>query len=177
MPSPIGHVLAGVALSQCSRKSARKPSLILLCATLAALPDADLVPSAFGFNVHRTVTHGIGAAAIVMIIAAGVTGWVTGRIDWKLSGVCGAAWASHVLLDWLGYDPNPPFGIWALWPFSHDWYVSGLRVFLPTERRELFTEAFFATNTTALIRELLVMVPVVAMARWVRLRVNVKSAP
>ena len=53
-----------------------------------------------------------------MIIAAVVTGWVTGRVRWRWVVLVGAAHASHFLLDWLGAGPLPPAGLQLLWPFS-----------------------------------------------------------
>lgn len=53
--------------------------------------------------VHRMMTHSLAAAAI--------THHVAGRTMWSVSFVCGAAYASHLLLDWLGGDVKAPAGI------------------------------------------------------------------
>ena len=188
MPSPIGHALAGVAIAWSSeyfpaatpavtpsrtRVSAR---LTLVCATLAALPDVDLIVP----GTHRTVTHSIGATILVTIIAAGVTGWVTRkragtprsprlpREIWRTAFICGLAYASHLLLDWLGADPNPPSGIQALWPFSHEWFISPWTVFPGTERRHFFTMAALATNFRALAVEIGLLAPIVGLLGWRR---------
>src|SRR5262245_26628801 len=105
MPTPIGHMLAGVATAWSAEPPQRKHRLGLspltrACALLAALPDADLVYP----PVHRTFSHSLGAALVVAIIAAAVTRWVTrrGAAALRMALVCGAAYGSHVLLDWLG---------------------------------------------------------------------------
>jgi membrane-bound metal-dependent hydrolase YbcI (DUF457 family) len=103
---------------------------------------------------------------LVIIIAAGVTGWVTRRIDWRVVCVCAVAYASHILLDWLAYDPNPPFGIQALWPFSDRWFISGLNVFRATERRQLFTWAAMLVNIEAVAQEIAILGPIAAAAWW-----------
>src|SRR5262249_507213 len=102
----------------------------ILGAAFAALPDADLF-----FQMHRGVSHSFGATALLMIIVAGVTRWVTGRVQWRWVALLGAAHASHIVMDWLGADPYAPAGLEALWPFSHRFYISGLGIFPPTEPR------------------------------------------
>jgi membrane-bound metal-dependent hydrolase YbcI (DUF457 family) len=169
MPSPIGHVLAGVAVALVA--DAASPSLwsrvrfttgLIALAALAALPDADLLYP----TIHRAVTHSIGSVVLVTIMGAAVTGWVTGRRALGFGALCGAAWASHLLLDWLGVDPNPPFGIKALWPFSDGWFIASVHLFPGTERRQLFTAAALATNLYAAAIEIAVLAPVV-LAAWV----------
>jgi inner membrane protein len=178
MPSPIGHVLAGVAVALAA--DAVSPSLrrrvdvrtgIVTLAALAALPDLDLMVAAS----HRSFSHSVGSVILVTIIAAVVTGWVTGRRSLGIGALCGVAWASHLLLDWLGVDPNPPSGIKALWPFSDDWFISSLQVFPGTERRQLFSAAAFATNCYAVAIEMAVLAPVVAALWLLRSRRRGKS--
>jgi inner membrane protein len=186
MPSPIGHALGGVATAWSVERLPRRkrptgapagistsvarisPSLTLVCAALAVLPDVDLLyPS-----IHRTVTHSIGAAILVTIIAAGVTGWVTRRIDWRTAFICGLAYASHIFLDWLGVDSSPPFGIQALWPFSHQWFIAGRQIFPGTERRDFLSAAAILTNLKAVAVETMILGPVVALLGWGRRRTS-----
>ena len=132
-----------------------------MLAGLAALPDLDLVYP----PIHRAFTHSVGSVILVTIIGAVVTGWVTGRRSIGFGALCGVAWASHLLLDWLGVDPNPPSGIKALWPFSDGWFISSLQIFPGTERRQVFTAAAFATNFYAVAIEIAILAPVV-VALW-----------
>lgn len=174
MPTPIGHALAGLAVAW----SAEPPSeaqplgralgralarpLTLVCIALAVLPDLDLLYP----PVHRAATHSIGATLLVTIIAAGVTGWVTGRINWRIAFVCAAAHASHIVTDWLGTDRNfAPYGIQMFWPFDKGWYISGWDMFLPVERRNPFSVATIRVNMAAAIREIVILGPVV-LAVW-----------
>jgi membrane-bound metal-dependent hydrolase YbcI (DUF457 family) len=144
--------------------------LTLVCAVLGAAPDLDLLVP----GLHRTVTHSIGAIIVTTIIAAGVTGWVTRKSGWKRSAVlriaviCGAAYASHSLLDWLGSDTNPPFGIQALWPLSHRWFIARWTIFPMTERRSFFSLAAITTNARAVGVELLMLGPVTLALGWAR---------
>jgi inner membrane protein len=168
MPSPIGHVLAGAAVALAA--DAVAPLLwsglelklgVAILAGLAALPDLDLIYP----PIHRALTHSLGSVILVAIMGAGVTGWVTRRRAIGFGTLCGLAWASHLLLDWLGVDPNPPAGIKALWPFSDGWFISGLHLFPGTERRQLFTITAVATNLRAVASETIVLAPVV-FALW-----------
>src|SRR5437016_4805650 len=131
MPSPIGHTLAGVATAWSMERlpggAFRRASwnLTLACAALGALPDIDLLY----IPLHRTATHSLTAVALVTIIVAGVTRWVTGRTRWSVAAMCGAAYGSHLALDLVGSDPNWPSGIQALWPFSDHFYISAWTIF------------------------------------------------
>jgi inner membrane protein len=168
MPTPIGHVLAGVAVALATdtvspslwRPVSFKTGMAMLAA-LAALPDLDLIYPA----IHRAFTHSVGSIVLVTIIGAVVTGWVTGRRSIGIGVLCGVAWASHLVMDWLGVDPNPPFGIKALWPFSDGWFISSLQIFPGTERRQVFSAAAFATNFYAVAVEIAILTPVV-VALW-----------
>jgi inner membrane protein len=146
-----------------------------LCAALAAAADLDLVyPPA-----HRTMTHSVTAIFIVMIVAIVVTGRVTahdGRADrgrWGRGSIvllCSTAYASHLLLDWLGADPSWPNGIQALWPFSRQWFISGLNIFPYIERRQMLSLTSILINIKAIAGEIVVMGPLVAVLGWLRRR-------
>jgi inner membrane protein len=174
MPSPIGHSLAGtiVGLSAAHlirrvRPAAAVPaSLVLACVALAVLPDIDLL----FMPLHRTMTHSFTAAVTTMIIAAGVTRQVTGRIDWAVAFACGTAVASHLLCDWLGEDFNQPRGVQALWPWSDQWFISGWDVFRNTERRDPLSWATMRHNAITGAQELLLLGPLTALVWWVTRR-------
>jgi membrane-bound metal-dependent hydrolase YbcI (DUF457 family) len=139
-------------------------------ALVAAMPDTDLVYS----EIHRGVSHSIGASILLMIIAGVVTGWVTGRVQWRWVILVGAAHASHILLDWLAMDRYPPAGLEALWPFSRKFYISGWDVFPPTERRVYLPGALW-TNMRALVAEVGIMGPITVFTFMARTRRTGKS--
>jgi membrane-bound metal-dependent hydrolase YbcI (DUF457 family) len=148
--------------------------LPVACAVCAALPDIDLLY----MPTHRTVTHSVPVAILLTILAVGVTGWVTPIRDWcrRCFGVesgtlivglaCGLAWSSHILLDWLGADANPPYGVQAFWPFSDRWFLSGMNVFPGTERRDPLSMRAMLINLRAAVQETLTMGSVAAAAWW-----------
>jgi membrane-bound metal-dependent hydrolase YbcI (DUF457 family) len=138
---------------------------------LAALPDVDLLlPIA-----HRTATHslgGVAAISLLMIIAAVVTGEVTAKIVLA----CVAAFASHLLFDWLAVDQAAPRGIQLLWPFSSAWFISGWDVFSGTERRHFFRLATIHENLITIRREVVILAPVVGAIWLVRVKALTRLA-
>ncbi|SRR6266542_6281359 len=166
MPSPIGHALAGIAaawsLAPAERAGAPALRRAIVYGLVAASPDLDLL-----LGAHSGPTHGLGAAAI-----AGALAWVfmrsrgIGKAD-RLACAIAAAYASHTLLDWLGTDTAPPIGIMALWPVSRGYYESHLHVFMAISRRYWLPE-FWTYNLRALVRELLMLVPIVGILIWYR---------
>jgi len=170
MPSPVGHVLAGVAAawivqaapgpSRSRRLAAR--GVPLACALLAVAPDADIV-----LATHRAVSHSVGAVGVIVALAAAVARWR----GWPLlatMAAAAAAFGSHMLLDWLGQDTSLPQGIMALWPFSDQYFVSGLDVFARISRRYWLPEQFIVGNAWAVAREVLILGPVAVLAWWWR---------
>ncbi len=166
MPSPIGHALAGAAVVWTADALDRRqsgPALLATAAVLAAAPDLDLLVPRF----HRTATHSLMAVLLVFMIAAAVTGRVT---RWRIASICAAAYASHLLLDWLGADQFVPAGIQLLWPFEPQFFISGWDVFEQTERRHLFVKATIHQNLHAVAREVVIVAPVAAALWLVRVK-------
>ena len=160
MPSPIGHALAGVAAAWTAdlipgRRAWRTaPStapwyqragdgLTLVCAALAASPDLDLF-----LHRHRTVTHSIGAAVFVALVAAAIAAKRSRPIA-RVALMCAGAYFTHLLLDWMAADTYPPYGIQALWPFSQSWYISGWDIFGQTARLHLMAAEEIVQNVKA----------------------------
>ena len=187
MPSPIGHALAGAAIAWSFRGASSTAGstgtstgwrLPVACAVCAALPDIDLLY----MPTHRTATHSVPVAVLLTIVAVVVTGWVNPIRDWagRRFGVgsqtfviglaCGLAWSSHILLDWLGADANPPYGVQALWPVSDTWFFSGLNIFSGTQRRDPLSTRAMLINLRAAVQEIVLMGSVVAAVWWFRQR-------
>ena len=167
MPSPLGHALGGIGagwlaggrLPAGSGDEHRLAREALLFGLAGTLPDLDLLVGA-----HSTYTHSLGAVAIVAAVTALLT---RGRHPRLVLGVA-AAWASHVLLDWLGSDTSPPIGIMALWPFSDGFYQSSLFLFDAISRRYWLPQEFIWHNLRAAVGELVILAPLVYVARRLR---------
>lgn len=140
--------------------------LTVACACLAAAPDLDLF---LGWRFHRTVTHSLGAALTVTVVAALYAAWRRKPVAYT-SLTCGAAYATHILLDWLGADPTPPYGIMALWPFSHRWFISGWSLFDAVSRRYWLPHEFLWGNLLNAGWEVLVLGPVLLVLWLVRVK-------
>ncbi len=191
MPSPVGHACAGIAAGWLCRglggsRGGRglfgrglfgrglrgyrgsdeaaaaadagvwKPALVFT--VVGMLPDIDLL-----FGAHSGPTHGVGAALIVAGAALGLTR------SWRWAGAVGAAYASHILLDWLGTDTKAPIGIMALWPLTRDYYESSLHVFMGVSR-QIHHPDFWSYNLRALLRELIVLIPILVAVGVLRAR-------
>jgi hypothetical protein len=92
-----------------------------------------------------------GASRLVMALAAG------------------AAYGSHILLDWMGSDDTPPIGIMALWPFTDAFYQSDLYWFMAISRRYWLAN-FWTHNLTAVFWEIVLLGPLAAAIVWWRHR-------
>ena len=125
------------------------------------VPDVDVLVE----GTHRLYTHSVAAVGCVALLAAVAFGqWARlapARARGALVVAAAAAYASHLLLDWLGDDRSVPIGIRALWPFTDAYVQSDLRWFPPVERR-YWLPGFWTANLRAIGWELLVLSPLVA---------------
>ena len=181
MPSPAGHLIAGVAVAWAAEAFAplhprvldagRPPAaapivtpLVLACAALALAPDLDLLLAS-----HRTYTHSIAAAALAAVAGGAMARAL--RLPGLATGLtCGLAVASHIALDWLGHDTSTPRGLMALWPVSSAYYYSGLDLFADISRRYWKPEEFLLKNAVSVAREVAILAPALAGAYWLHQR-------
>jgi membrane-bound metal-dependent hydrolase YbcI (DUF457 family) len=188
MPSPIGHALAGLASAWAAdlvpgnrswRTAPESASwfrragngLTLICVGLGAAADLDHL-----FVAHRTVTHSVGALALIGLLAAALAA-NTHRPMARIALMCAAAYGTHLLLDWLGVDMYPPRGLQLLWPVSREWYISGLDVFRQTARQELLTPPIIRKNLLAIVQEVAILGPVVVALWLIRVKALARLAP
>ena len=159
MPSPIGHGLIGMSTAWTLIAGAER-RLVLACAMLAMLPDIDVL-----FGAHRGATHSLGA---VLLVTAGAAIFAAkrGLPIARIGTACGAAYASHLLLDWLGRDSSAPYGIQAFWPISSRYYVSGADLFWEISRRYWRPDEFVFGNLKSLGWELVLFAPLAALVWW-----------
>ena len=187
MPSPIGHALAGIATAWAvdlvpgDRTGRIAPpasslyvragnGLTLICAALAMAPDLDLLMAG-----HRTLTHSIGATVFVALFAAAMA-VNAGSPVLRVTSMCAGAYASHLLLDWLGADSSRPYGLRALWPFSDEYYISGLDIFRQTARRYITTPSVMEQNLLAIAQEVAILLPIVVALWLVRVKTFARLA-
>jgi len=181
MPSPVGHMLGGLAVAWTvdlvpgNRRWRTAPGsaswyeragggLTLACASLGVAPDLDLL-----FHSHRTVTHSAGAVLFAGLFAAAMAVNARRPVA-RVALMCAAAYGSHLLLDWLGVDNFPPRGIQAWWPISDRWVISGWDVFWQTARQDVFERESIRANLLAIARELEILLPIVVALWLVRVK-------
>ena len=146
MPSPVGHALGGIVAGWSAAPRHNVRTAILLAAAAVA-PDLDLL-----IGNHRGISHSVGAAAV-----AGAVGWIVTK-QRAFGFAVALAWWSHAFLDWLSNDTRPPLGVMALWPFTSEYYKSGVEIFPPVSRR-YWEPRFWIYNLRALVFELIVLGP------------------
>lgn len=196
MPSPLGHALGGLSAGWLIAGASASPTSVdsfgrdphdelppwtwtwrgaLLFAAIGMAPDLDLL-----VGLHRMYAHSLGAALIVTLAAMALTRSfaprttdatdATGTTSATVGLACGAAYASHILLDWLGSDGSPPIGVMALWPISSGYYESSLHLFMSTNRR-YWLPGFWSENLEAVSREIAMLLPIAwTAAYWLRRR-------
>jgi membrane-bound metal-dependent hydrolase YbcI (DUF457 family) len=184
----MGHALAGLAAAWAvdlvpgdrAWRTAPPPAswfrragdgLTLTCVALGAAADLDHV-----FVAHRTVTHSVGAVAIVGLVAAALAANAQRPVA-RIAVMCAAAYATHLLLDWLGVDEYPPRGLQLLWPFSREWLISNLDLFRQTARQELLTPPIIMKNLLAIVKEVALLGPIVVALWLVRVKALAGLAP
>ena len=160
MPSPIGHALAGLAIGFAAEPAdaesadpaadADARSSHLVGALVAALPDCRSRPSVSGDPSRRQPQHRRHRPADDY----------RGRRDrvghWPGAVAVGAAGRRRARLahpDGLARRDGSlsAAGLEALWPFSHQFYISGWDVFPPTERRVCRFQARSRSTSRALV--------------------------
>lgn len=132
MASPIGHALAGYLIGRVVPYSRRQPgwTLVAICSVLAVSPDLDFLPGLLQGQpalYHQGISHSLGCAIFVSVLAALLYG--KGRAAASLGGLFFLAYGSHLVMDMLGPDSRPPYGIPLFWPVSDQYYIAPFQVF------------------------------------------------
>jgi len=181
VPSPAGHLIAGVAIAwavealeplrsrgrEAANPSAAAPvvtPLVLASAVLALAPDLDIALAS-----HRTYTHSIAAVAVAAL-AGGAVARARRSPGLATALACALVVASHIVLDWLGRDTSTPRGLMALWPLSASYLYSGIDLFADISRRYWKPEEFILKNAVSIAREVAILAPPAALAWLLRRR-------
>jgi hypothetical protein len=139
---------------------------MVIFAALGVAPDLDLL-----FGTHSTYTHSVGATLLVGSVA-----FCSARKRRAVIALAAAlAYGSHLLLDWLGTDQKAPIGIMMSWPLTDRFYESDRHWFMAVSRHYDPFGAFVRHNLQALLWEVLLLVPVVAVVWWGRGRSRART--
>ena len=159
MPSPVGHALGGLIVGY-AIGTPRTFWLLVTLAVAAIGPDID-----FLWGRHSMETHSLTAAALAGLATLA---WTRGQNP-RLAVAVALAWTSHILFDWLGSDTTPPLGVMAFWPLSSEFYFANAFFFESISRR-YWLDNFISHNVWAVIKEILILGPVLAVAMALRWR-------
>jgi membrane-bound metal-dependent hydrolase YbcI (DUF457 family) len=145
-------------------------SQAIILALVAAAPDLDLL-----IGQHRAQSHSIGVAAMVACLAAWRR-WPVAATRARIWLVIFACWCTHPFLDALAYDNSPPQGVMAFWPFTSEYFQTGWSVFEPVWRN-FWLRRTFRHDILAALREVLILLPVIVVTWWFRVRPRSVPAP
>jgi membrane-bound metal-dependent hydrolase YbcI (DUF457 family) len=138
VPSPVAHGLLGLTVHVlAARDDSELRDRWRLGVTVAAalLPDLDLTFRLVdGRNHHNNELHSVGFALVAALVAAVFFSLRRHARPLALAATVGLAWCSHLLLDYLNVDTNPPIGLLALWPFSHSYFKFPYPIFMDIGR-------------------------------------------
>ena len=134
MPSPLAHALAGLTVHVVSSRDRadvadRWRAAVTVGAALA--PDLDLAfKYVDGRNHHNGELHSIGFALLAAATGALVFRLLRWRAPLATAFAVLLGWTSHLVLDFLNVDTNPPIGLLCAFPVR----TGSLRPALPRHR-------------------------------------------
>lgn len=170
MPSPVGHSIAGLTVHVLTARDEAElldPRRIGVIVLASLAPDLDLLFKLIdGRNHHQQETHSLGFVVLAALASAAAFKLLRWPRPAALGIAFGFAWLSHVLLDYLNRDTNPPLGLMALWPWSREFYKFPWPIFLDVGRT--LTWETLRNNVLAASWEAVVLLPLFSLA-W-RLR-------
>lgn len=129
MATPLGHMLAGAAVGSVSDRPGPTRARLLVGALAGGAADLDFIPGVLigdPGRYHHAFSHSLTFALLAAVLVG--LSFASRRISW--AGLAGGAYVSHLVLDYLTFDPSPPQGIPWFWPLS-DAYFSASPSLLP----------------------------------------------
>ena len=167
MPSPVGHTIgafaAMLAVDPSIISTGRRLTLAMGTAfVVGTLADADFVVAYYSttpYLRHHYFSHSIPFAIIFTLLCWVILKSIQFRNATRAAGVLGAAYTSHLLLDYFAEDGSRPYGIPLLWPFSDRHFIAPFDVFLSIHRGE-FSDLFSMHNVFAILIEIGVLAPI-----------------
>ncbi len=163
MPSSVGHILGGLAVSRAAGSTLRKDWPYVL---LAASPDLDIALTALRrrrIDYSNRRSHSIGAALAVGT-AVGILARLGGDSFLRAASKSGAAYASHLVLDYFGKESAD--GLPLLWPLSDRRLAARRPIFrtIYSKRDRFFAGLLSRRNLRKVVRETAIVVPFILVA-------------
>ena len=188
MALPIAHAAAGYLVHRAARRTSfgarssagawRRAAVFMF---IGNLPDLDfLVGFALGFPgmLHRGASHTVLAAVCFGLAAGAFARWRWHERFGPAALAFGAAYGSHLLIDYLTIDSRPPAGGQFLRPFSAAYFSGPVTIFteiyIDGRTRAGFLRTVFAWPSVVVLAREIVIAGVVIGAweavEWVRAR-------
>ena len=184
MRSPVGHIIAASAVGVSCTRNRLTPAYVVFCIFSGIAPDLDLLIGWVLGDINGY--HHLGSHSVVAALLYGLLVYMVVRVmtrdsgqanGWAVSGTL--MYASHVLLDYLAADSSPPFGLQLLWPFSNEFYISPVSVFMrfmhDTQGADmwgLISGMFIVHNFYAVVLETVLLLPLLLVAIVIRKRTH-----
>ncbi len=164
MPSPVGHTLgafaAMLAIDPSIIATRHKISIALGASfVVGSLADADFFVAQFTtapYLRHHYFSHSIPFAIVFALMCWVVLKAIHFRNATLNATLLGAAYGSHLVLDYFAEDGSKPYGIPLLWPFSNRHFIAPFDIFLSIHRGE-FSDLFSLHNALAILIEIVVL--------------------
>ena len=174
----LAHATGGYLVYEAARPSGpHRPGLLAVAVVLGNAPDFDFLPGVLVGHpaaFHRGVTHTLAAVLAVAAITWLIAWWRGERaLAHRAAGFTGAAYGSHLLLDFLTVDVVAPHGAQFLWPLSQGYYLSPVmllhEIIIDPSGRTAFLASIFTAHTAGVwLSELGLLVYVVAAIHGAR---------
>ncbi|MBD3289337.1 hypothetical protein GF337_11090 [candidate division KSB1 bacterium] len=177
MPTPVGHSLAGYFVFSAIKKPERnfKWTELVAAVIIANLPDADFIPGMLAGNpnkFHHGITHSIGFAVIVGLLAGIVYFSIRKKHFFFYSAFFFLCYSSHLLLDYLGADTRAPFGEQLFWPISQIYVMSPVSVFSDVHKASdssIFLQSLFNWhNFRTILIECAILIPMIGLLNFMK---------
>jgi hypothetical protein len=182
MATPIGHALAGIAVTCVSPH--RRLDYLILGISMAVAPDLDILPGMLlGTPViyHGGITHSFGFALLVSLAAA-VLFALRGEPFLRVFKFALIAYSTHLVLDFVGPDGREPLGIPLFWPLLKEHFLSPIPLLLGVRHAAdtaastgEFLEGVFSLHNIAAIAWEAVLIGPIIWYGWRRSRLQLPT--
>ena len=171
MSSPVAHGLAAYSLlitieprltadPQTNRKT------FLVSVLFGSMADADFLVAHFTKNPvlqHHFFSHSIFFGIGVFFLCFLILKLLKQQNAWNAATLLGAAYNTHLVLDYFTEDRSHPFGIPLFWPFTNKHYLAPVEIFHSIHRGTV-QSIFSIWNLTAILQEVFILMPVALLA-------------
>ena len=170
MATPVGHYLLGLSITQMLASNSTERRQALCLATIACIPDLDLIPGLVVGDLarfHHGASHSFAAAAIFSVAVLLLLKWRKGKLVVNFFLISFVLYSSHIGLDFLTLDPGEPSGMPLFWPWSLETHQSSWPL-LPHVQHSR-APIFSTHNFFLFIREILLFLPLVGLIQSLKI--------